>query len=691
MEHHTGRACFGTTTAMALVLAAMAAPVHAQETTTPLGRIVFGWGTDQVALDTPQAVTVIDQDEIERQQATTVGEIFDEVPGVQAIGSDRPLGQSFNIRGWGEVPAGDEGRVVVLQDGATQYYEQYRIGSFFSDPNLHCNIEVLRGPASATLYGAGAIGGVIRFETCDADDYLTEGQTSQFRFSLGGETNGAGGNAALRYAARVGENLDVFANLNYRQADDYVDGDGEVIAGSAFDAISGVVSGTYHFSGSRSLRVIYEAWNSDLDDTEYEQTGSGGFFGQIDRDTTDQTFSAIYTSAEAFGDLEVTLAYSTTQIAQENSTAPIPNVLFEDADYGYATLSLDSRVTTDFALGDTAGTLIYGVTLSQQERTAEAAVSGTVPFHNEGTGTRVAAFAQAEFDFGNGLVLVPGVRLEWARNEPGADNPGSTLDDGIETSEVISFSPKLAFTYDFGGEWGLFGSLSQTQRAPNLDELFSYSTPRPPGLASGRTAAGELDPETASSFELGFTYSTTGLASASDAFDARVTGFYTYVEDLITPGPDGGSERINVGEAEIYGVELEAAYAADAWYANFAATLIEGRNLTDDEVWSQLPQDSLSLTVGRRDAATGFGFGWTMNAYADIDYEGARGTAQNRYGGYATHDVFASYAPQEGALEGLEFRVGVDNVLDRTYRNALDQENGRGLTGRFTVARVWNF
>ncbi len=685
MSYRMGRVCLGMSTAMAAALAVLATPGYAQETTTPLGRIILGWGTDQVALDTPQAVTVIDQEEIEQQQATTVGEFFDGVPGVQGIGSERPLGGTFNIRGWGEVPAGDEGRVIVLQDGATQYYEQYRIGSFFSDPNLYCNIEVLRGPASATLYGSGAIGGVIRFETCDANDYLTDGQTSQFRFSVAGETNGAGGNVALRYATRLTENLDVFANLNYRQADDYVDGSGSVISGSAFDAISGVISATYHFSGTRSLRVIYETWNSDLDNTEYEQTGSGGFFGQIDRRTNDQTLSAIYNSAESFGDLEMTLAYSSTQISQENATVASPSVLFEDADYGYATLSLDTRVTREFTLGDTAGTLIYGVTLSQQERTAETDVSGFIPFHNEGTATRLAGFVQAEFDFGNGLTLVPGLRLEWARNEPGADNPGLTLDDGIETTEILSVSPKMAFTYDFGNEWGLFGSIAQTQRAPNLDELFSYSTPRG-GLPTGRTAAGELDPETARSVELGFTYSTAGLLDPNDAFDARVTAFYSYVEDLIVPGPDGGAERVNVEEAEIYGLEIEAAYVSELWYANAALSIMEGRNLTDDAVWSQLPQDNLSLTVGHRNEATGFGIGWTLNAYSDLDYGGG-----DRFGGYATHDVFASYAPQDGVLEGLEFRFGVDNILDREYRNALDQENGRGLTGRFTVARVWNF
>jgi hemoglobin/transferrin/lactoferrin receptor protein len=252
MAYQGMRACLGATTALTVTMVVSALPGHAQETMTPLGRIVLGWGTEQVALDTPQAVTVIDREEIAQQQATTVGEFFEAVPGVQAIGSERVLGQTFNIRGWGEVPAGDEGRIVILQDGATQYYEQYRMGSVFTDPNLYCNVEVLRGPASATLYGSAAIGGVIRFETCDVDDLLTAGQDGQLRLTLGGETNGRGGNAALRYATQFDDNLGLFANLNYRQADSYVDGNGAEIRGSDFAALSGVVSLTYDFSNARS-------------------------------------------------------------------------------------------------------------------------------------------------------------------------------------------------------------------------------------------------------------------------------------------------------------------------------------------------------------------------------------------------------------------------------------------------------
>lgn len=690
MAYHGMRACLGATTALSVTMAVSALPGHAQETTTPLGRIVLGWGTEQVALDTPQAVTVIDREEIAQQQATTVGEFFEAVPGVQAIGSERVLGQTFNIRGWGEVPAGDEGRIVVLQDGATQYYEQYRMGSFFSDPNLFCNVEVLRGPASATLYGSAAIGGVIRFETCDVDDILTEGQDGQLRLTLGGETNGLGGNAALRYATRFDENLGLFANLNFRHADDYADGGGTTIPGSAFEAFSGVVSLTYDFSEARSLRVILERWDSDLADTEYSQTGAQPFFGTIDRRTTDTTVSAILESAEAFGDLEVTLAYADTRVRQEDASVASPSVFFEDTTYAYRTLSLDARVTTGTTFGNIDGTLIWGATVLRQERVAEADVSTFIPFHPEGTSTRVAVFAQSELDFGNGLVLVPGLRLEWARNEPGRDNPGSAF-DSQETAEILAISPKIAFTYEISDSVGLFGSLAQTQRAPTLDELYTYQVfgAGPPRNAA---AAVDLERETARSAELGFTYSTAGLLMPDDAFDARVTAHYSFIEDLIELSFVPGTPAYrNAGEAEIYGIEVEAAWVSETWYGNLALSMIEGRNLTDDGVWSQLPQDSLHLTLGRRDAPSGLGFGWTVNAFAERDYAGARGTQQNLFPGYATHTLFASYAPQEGPLEGFEVRFGVDNVFDRSFRNALAQEDGRGRTARLTLTRAWDF
>ncbi|MEH0072644.1 TonB-dependent receptor plug domain-containing protein [Pannonibacter sp. Pt2-lr] len=146
------------------------------QATTSLQKIVLGAGQEKVAIDTPQAVTVIDQEQIDNAQATTIGGIFSQTPGITVVGSDRIGGQAFNIRGIGDLGSADESKIIITVDGANKFFEMYRMGSFFSDPELYKRVEVLRGPASSTLYGAGALGGVINFETKDASDFLEEGE-----------------------------------------------------------------------------------------------------------------------------------------------------------------------------------------------------------------------------------------------------------------------------------------------------------------------------------------------------------------------------------------------------------------------------------------------------------------------------------------------------------------------------------
>ena len=105
---------------------------------TLLERLVIGAGAPKIAINTPQAVTVLNQDDIDQAQATTTGGLFDSVPGVTMVGSDRQFGEAFNIRGIGTTENSSDGsRVIVTVDGAPKFNEQYRMGSFFSDPELY--------------------------------------------------------------------------------------------------------------------------------------------------------------------------------------------------------------------------------------------------------------------------------------------------------------------------------------------------------------------------------------------------------------------------------------------------------------------------------------------------------------------------------------------------------------------------
>ncbi|MEM1317388.1 MAG: TonB-dependent receptor plug domain-containing protein, partial [Pseudomonadota bacterium] len=128
---------------IALGAAILVSPIAAAQdagdgAVTRLQTIVIGAGEAKVAVDTPQAVTAIDQEGIDQAQPTTVGDLFDEVPGATTSGSERVLGESFNIRGVGAgEDQADEGRFIISVDGVDKNYQQYRLGGFFTDPELY--------------------------------------------------------------------------------------------------------------------------------------------------------------------------------------------------------------------------------------------------------------------------------------------------------------------------------------------------------------------------------------------------------------------------------------------------------------------------------------------------------------------------------------------------------------------------
>ncbi|WP_425049728.1 TonB-dependent receptor domain-containing protein [Psychromarinibacter sp. S121] len=662
--------------------ALLAAPVAAQETVdetadggffTRLGRIVLGFGgTETVAIDTPQAVTVLNQDDIDQEQATTVADLFDMVPGVQGIGTGRVGGVSFNIRGVGELASSDESKIIVTVDGATKFYEQYRMGSFFSDPELYKQVEVLRGPASSTLYGSGAIGGVINFETKDAGDFLTTGNHA-LRFRVGYSTNGNESLASAIYATRPAENFETLFALNYRVADDYENGDGEAIAGSAFDALSGLIKAKYTFGDtlSKSITASYSAWNSSLDDTSYAQTDSFDF-GTIDRDIFDQTFALRYEDSapgNPWLDLDVVLTYSDTDVEQSDASLPPFSPLFMDSHYAYRTLGLKAENTFELSFGNWQNYVTAGVQLSQQERIAES-TSGAINFHPEGTDQKVGAYIQGEFVWNDRLTLVPGIRADLVWLDPG---------DGGDAYDTSLVSPKIAAHYKLTDDLAIFGSLAHTERTPTLDEIYSYDVDEP--------ASGGLNPESADSAELGLSYSYYGLFSGNDVIEMKATGFYYDITDMIARDTTAGTPYYrNIDHVKLWGFELEGAYEAEYGFARAAFSEVRGEDTSTGLTPTSVPQRSLVLTIGGRVPDYGLEFGWRGHFYGEIDYGGG-----DTYDGYDLHDLFVNWSPQDGPLEGLTIGLTADNIFDTTYQNSLAGDDGAGRSYGIALTRTFEF
>ncbi|GLS85883.1 TonB-dependent heme/hemoglobin receptor family protein [Cypionkella aquatica] len=681
-------------------IALIAAPAAAQETPAAddgvfqmLGRMIFGAGTAKVAIDTPQAVTALEQADIDQKQPKTLSDLLKGVPGVQTAGaSARPLGQAFNIRGIGATEqAASEDRIKVTIDGAPKFFEGYRMGAFFGDLELFKRVEILRGPASSTLYGTGTIGGVIAFTTKDASDFLADGETTALRFKGDYGSNGDSTGAGVILAHRAG-NAEFLASLHKSDSGVLKDGAGNDILGTEFDGTSALLKSKFSFgeADDQSVTLSYSRSSADLKNTQVVQTGGSAFFsvfGLADIATTDDTATVTYSHGVAGNDLldlKVQLSYTNTTVDKSNfhdgafSCGPGNLAILCDSTYGYETFALKVENTADLSFGGWQNFLTTGVQFTEQTRTASS-TSGNFAFHPEGKDSKVGVYAQGEFTLNERFVLIPGIRFDFGDRDPSA----AVIAAGGDATNDTAMSASLAALYKFTETFSVFASYSTTERMPTLDELYT---------SSGTQAASfNLEKEKAETIELGFTVDKQNLISEGDVLQVKATAFHNDLEDLITRNtgaPAGTAYYTNIGKAAIWGAELEASYDAERWFASASWSSVKSQNRVTGAQLAETPAENVSLSLGMKLPEQNLTLGW-RGYYFDEISTGAATTTGNALAGksYDTHDLFVAWKPDEGALRGLEVNFAVENMFDKAYINNLALDNGVGRNYKISVAK----
>ncbi|WP_319529965.1 TonB-dependent hemoglobin/transferrin/lactoferrin family receptor [uncultured Cohaesibacter sp.] len=652
-----------------------------------LDRIVVSAGEEKVAIDTPQAVSVLTQEDIDEAQPETVGDLFQFIPGVSTVGSEHPLGQSFNIRGIGAAAAADESKIIMQVDGVTKFFEQYRMGSLFMDPELLKRVEVLRGPASSTLYGSGALGGVISMTTKDASDFLKDEQTWAFKPKITASTNGKGVSTSGIFATRVNEAFEVLAAGSFRKADSYKDGNGDTIDNSDYQSLSGMVNAKFHFGEDMEQYVRLSAmqYYSDLNDTAYSQTG-GVDFGLTDRKVTDRNVALEYVNpvlGNKYFDVKVNLGYSDTQNEQDDMQSIYASTFGDESEYGYTSYVAKLENTSDLSFGERIQHyLTLGTEYSFQERTSSYTYAGTTSTsltHPEGTQAKVSGYAQSEIIINDRFTLIPGVRYDRYMNDP---------EDATQADKDIgAFSPKLAALVEVTDFLSLFGSVAYTERAPTLDEFYSSSAAgyRGPTYLPARSASPDLDPERSTNFEGGIALKFDNVFGR-DRFTTKITAFQNNVRDLIESDSDGPTYYHNVDKARIHGIELEASYMAENLFARAAYSATRGKNQTDGTHLDSIAADTLSTSFGFLLPQYDVKVAWDSVYAADQEKVS---TATMRTGGYGVHGLSASWTPDEGRFADIEARISVENIFDRDYRAHLSNDTAQGRTFKFTVSKIF--
>jgi hemoglobin/transferrin/lactoferrin receptor protein len=147
---------------------------------------------------------------------------------------------------------------------------------------------VVRGPV-ANVYGSGAIGGVASFRTKDLSDIILPGEMAAVQSHGMFGTNGSQWLGSTFMGAR-GPAGDVFAGGVYRNSQDYVEGNGEVVPNTGSQLESGLVKIATRPAEGQEIKLSAITYNTNYD---FGQTsGSEGVYAT---NVQNQTVTGQYT------------------------------------------------------------------------------------------------------------------------------------------------------------------------------------------------------------------------------------------------------------------------------------------------------------------------------------------------------------------------------------------------------------
>ncbi|SFG03359.1 TonB-dependent hemoglobin/transferrin/lactoferrin family receptor [Roseobacter denitrificans] len=617
--------------------------------------------------DTPVAASVLEGEALEQRQADTYEELIGDIPGVVIEGGPRGISQEPNIRGF------QDEQVVLRFDGGRLNFNQAHRGRFFFDPDIVQRVEVVRGGGS-TLFGSGALGGVISVETRDPSDLLRPGQTTGARVRLGYASNGDIFSGSTTVYGDWG-NLDALAFIGTRQfGSDLDDGNGRDIRNSELDATNGLFK--LGFEPAEDQRFEF-TWSHYRDDgTTPPNANAASSEDDVDRDAEISTARLSWDfnpEGSNLVDLSVLLYGNTLRIEEDRTRDGRADV----TDYDTYGLEITNRSSFDWGI---PVALVYGAEIYRDDQNGTR--NGTDRLQlPDATAETTGVFAEASFGVSDQLDLIAGLRFDSYSRD--VDDP--TLADVDEDF----LSPRVGFSYRPNDRWQIFGNVAQAYRAPTLTELYNdgvhFTSPGFP-IGGGITFSGvnqfvpnpNLEEEESIQYELGFRFEDTGVRTSGDTLRFSANAYYAEVDNFIESrvefidfstlvfGPGGGvvggtTTQRNV-DARLWGVEAELDYDAGLWFAGVGLSIPRGETVGGDRLGS-IPQERITGTLGWRPNQT-----WTVGARATYAASVDDGSGGNEPAdSYALLDLFATLTPTRGAWDGTALRVGVDNLFDEQY------------------------
>lgn len=679
-------------------LSTFISPTAVAEEDVPISSVdqvtVYATRSPRSTFDVPAMVTIVDADSEGNALSGDIGDLLEFTPGVEVDNGARRNGQTVSIRGF------DDESIITLIDGRRQNFESAHDGRAFIDPSLLKSVEIVRG-ASSAIYGGGAIGGVVAFETKDAADLLAPGETSGVLAAVGSRTANSEISSTLSgFTIRGG--WDLLGNLTYRDSGDIEIGDdGGDFGTDELDTddqvFSALLKASNTFNDSHTIKLQAQILNND---GQEPNNGAGAITASnpiVNKEVQDNQFSFKYEYENPDNALfrpKVHLYYNDTEVEEEdivgsNNAGRVQTREIETLGFTFDNQSI---------LNDGTHTLSYGFEIYEDEQvgtntfTADG-IRGGVP-NAEATNWGVYIQDEIALDTESGeFLIIPAVRFD---NYDSEDEIGNSQDE----SEV---SPKFSASYKPNDQLLFFGSWARAFRAPNLTELFPIGQHFPGvSFCPALPAPGcppvpivvvfpdnffvpnpDLRPETVTTFEIGFGFDLQNIFTTGDQLNFKAAYYDSDGDDFIAQVVDtagGTTTSFNIPNASITGFEIEGQYQSSAFGAKLGLSMTDAE---DDDTGEKLTVNNVPLTLitdfNYRFNANQHLIGW-RSRYARANDDVADGDLETA--GYGIHDLYYRWSPKQ--FESLTVDLGVENITDKFYqrRTLPIPEEGRSFVAR---------
>lgn len=658
--------------------------------------------------------------EVERLNATSLGNLLTYEPGVNADESTTGGLSNIRIRGVGDT------KVMMMVDGvpipaAFKFGEYLATSGSYFDIDAMKSIDIIKGPMS-TLYGGSALAGGVFMQTKDPSDFITEGQRVGGEIKIGHRTASRETLYSGTIAGKFTDKLSAFTRLTYTDGHERRNAYGRSSSSMTGDARKKPNPADSNNHNSLT-KIVFDANEDHRFSLSYEDFKETAKLNPLSTLTATKISSYKKTTnkrqqVNLRHDFNVdhllfdrgfwNLYYqknSAKQWSDELRTTSLPSkisVRDRFSTYKNKSFGLAVEFNKEWAQNDAVfHNFSYGLNYREQKVSTMRYGDDTnaPPFppkekfpHQSFPDSKIretGIFLQDRITLFDGQYeIIAGIRYDHYKLSPKMgtlyEEANPTIDAPVGMSKS-RFSKRLAFLWHPNEENTFFVNYSEGFKAPSFSalnlgygsDLYGYISRSNPNLK----------PESSKAFELGWNY-------IDDTKSFSVTGFYTKYNNFIeeqqcvancdifqinNPNHDEFQifEAINLNKSYIYGIEAKASMDLftiqnGSGVIGFSSSLSYAKGR---EKGTKRPINSVEPLT----AVLGLEYSYLDQLYLSARIKGVAAKNRNdiynseadtkerneigRTAGYATVDLIAEYKP----TRNITINGGLYNIFDKKY------------------------